>query len=140
MRLLKFVAKKSLLALGYPRLETVQPELGVYEVGAVRARVESTSPACQFFYPVDEISSKVRRKRRTRVKDVRTEAVDGLLNFLGGFGDGLMQMLQEKSHPCCYGMDPLSSIDNEQLACRYRWRRKQWIHRDSLEDNKKRRL
>ena len=114
MKLLKFVAKKSLLALGYPRLETIHPKLGVYKVGAVRARVESTAPACQFFYPVDEIPSKARRKRRRQVKYFRTEAVDGLLDFLGGFGDGLMQMLQEKSHPCSYGMDPLPSFDNEQ--------------------------
>ena len=114
MRLLKFVAKKSLLALGYPRLETIHPELGIYEVGAVRARVKETVPACQFFYPVDVIPSKVRRKRRKRVPYFRKEAVDGLLDFLGGFGDGLMQMLQEKPHPCWYGVDPLLSFEEDE--------------------------
>ncbi len=114
MRLLKFVAKKSLLALGYPRLETIHPELGVYEVGAVRARVKSTLPACQFFYPVDYIPSRDKRKRRKRVPYFRKEAVDGLLDFLGGFGDGLMQMLQEKPHPCYYGVDPLVSLEKEE--------------------------
>ena len=114
MRLLKFVAKKSLLALGYPRLETIHPELGIYEVGAVRARVKETAPACQFFYPVDTIPSKARRKRRKRVPYFRKEAVDGLLDFLGGFGDGLMQMLQEKPHPCWYGVDPILSFEEEE--------------------------
>ena len=78
------------------------------------ARVKETSPACQFFYPVDIIPSKARRKRRKRVPYFRKEAVDGLLDFLGGFGDGLMQMLQEKPHPCWYGVDPLLSFEEEE--------------------------
>ncbi len=113
MRLLKFVARKSLLALGYPRLETSHPELGVYEVGAIRARMAPELPACQFFYPVNSNSETSKKKRsksnNQKIPYYRKEAVDGLIDFLGGFGDGIMQMLQEKSHPLQrnYGMDPI---------------------------------
>ena len=106
MRLLKFVARKSLLALGYPKLELSHPELGVYEVGAFRGRMAPEIPACQFFYPVGDNS---KRTSKEKIPYFRPEAVDGLLDFLGGFGDGIVQMLQEKSHPLSkhYGMDPL---------------------------------
>jgi dienelactone hydrolase len=118
MRLLRLVARKSLLALGYPRLETSHPELGIHEVGALRARMAPDVPACQFFYPVED----KRRRRRFRrnhsrkrfVPYYREQAVDGLLDFLGGFGDGVAQMLQEKSHPLenTYGADPLTTQTN----------------------------
>jgi dienelactone hydrolase len=137
MKLLQFVARKSLLALGYPRLETSHPELGVHEVGAYRARMSLSPfvPACQFFYPVDPNSKTTKRerkekknkkgkdKRETTKVDVgfvpyyRKEAVDGLMEFLNGFGDGILQILQEKAHPLqdAYGVDPLLQHGGEQF-------------------------
>merc|ERR1712238_506875 len=101
-KVLQYVARKSLLALGYPRLETSHPELGVYEVGAYRGRIPSSSPlspsvpACQLFYPVattttpNSKSKTTRRERRKRnttnttknkkfVPYYRKEGVDGLM-------------------------------------------------------------
>jgi len=120
MRLLKYAARKSLLVLGYPKLEMSHPELGVYEVGAVRARMTPDVPACQFFYPV--VSDKGRGKTKKNKKNnnssketyFRREAAEGLVKYLGGFGDGILQFLGEQAHPLrtTYGADPLTLLSN----------------------------
>ena len=106
--------------------------MGVYEVGAYRARMSSEPfvPACQFFYPVDPNSKTTRRERKEKQKGkdgkretdfgfvpyYRKEGVDGLMDFMNGFGDGILQLLQEKAHPLqdAYGVDPLQLNNGEQ--------------------------
>ncbi|VEU38665.1 unnamed protein product [Pseudo-nitzschia multistriata] len=112
MRLVKTISRKSLLAFGYPKLETYHPELSVYDVGAVKVRMSPELPACQIFYPVEKDSEK------DHVDDVvpyyRPEAVEALVDYLNGFGDGIMQMLNEKSHPLqnTYAIAPLMVDSN----------------------------
>lgn len=112
MRILKYVAKKSLLAFGYPKLETTHPDRGVYDVGAVKTRMAPDVPACQFFYPVDKNRKKAddNNEETEFVPYYRKEAVEGLVEYLNGFGDGILQMLEETAHPLGdgYGAEPLT--------------------------------
>mmetsp|Transcript_2465 Transcript_2465/g.6583 ORF Transcript_2465/g.6583 Transcript_2465/m.6583 type:complete len:456 (+) Transcript_2465:575-1942(+) len=114
MNIAKAFARKALLAFGYPRFETSHPDLAVYEVGAIRVRIAPNLPACQFFYPVDTNS---KRDNDDFVPYFREEAVKGLLNYMNGFGDGIMQILEEKAHPLqeTYGVDPLILSSGEKL-------------------------
>eukprot|EP00536_Pseudo-nitzschia_multiseries_P004281 jgi/Psemu1/187689/e_gw1.70.38.1 len=107
MNLVKSLARKALLAFGYPKLETSHPDLALYDVGAVRVRMAPKLPACQIFYPVKKNSKK---DTNDFIPYYRREAVEGLLNYLNRFGDGILQILEEKAHPLqdTYAMDPLT--------------------------------
>lgn len=135
MRLLKYAAKKSLLLFGYPKFETSHPELGVYEVGALKARIASDVPACQFFYPCADkndaasaAGGQQQQHQQQQPKPTTTEkhgpvryfrraAVEGLVGYLNGFGDGILQFLEEKAHPLSdtYGADPLATPEGEKF-------------------------
>jgi len=116
----KFLVRKVLVALGYPKFETVHPELGAYEVGAIKIRLSPDFPPCQLFYPVEtKTTTKTtkmtnrnkKHKKNTFAPYYRPQSVKGLVKFLhnGDTVDGLIQMLQDAPHPLSdnYGADPL---------------------------------
>ena len=110
----KFIVRKVLVALGYPKFETVHPALGRYEVGAIRLRLSPDLPPCQLFYPVEPkgiAKTHTKNAKTTFVPYYRPQSVKGLVKFLhnGDTVDGLIQMLQDASHPLSdnYAADPL---------------------------------
>jgi len=109
MKLAKYLVRKSLLAFGYPKLETANPEVSIYRVGAIKVRMAPELPACQIFYPVEYKNENKYKNKNDFVPYFRKEAADGLITYLNGFGDGILQMLEEKPHPLqdTYAMDPL---------------------------------
>ena len=128
MRLLSSVTKKALLAFGYPRLN-IDPTTTIdinnnskntaslYNVGATKIRMSTDLPACQLFYPAADDDLKKKKKNENKNKFIpyfRKEAVTGLIDYLNGFGDGLLQMLEEKSHPCqkYYDCNPIMTTMN----------------------------
>ncbi|OEU05839.1 hypothetical protein FRACYDRAFT_266813 [Fragilariopsis cylindrus CCMP1102] len=138
MRLLSSVTKKALLAFGYPRLNidptTIDNNLSnnynskntassLYHVGATKIRMSTDLPACQLFYPAataisattdDDLTKKKNENKNKFIPYFRKEAVTGMIDYLNGFGDGLLQMLQEKSHPCqqYYDCNPIMTTMN----------------------------
>jgi hypothetical protein len=136
MRLLSSVTKKALLAFGYPRLN-IDPTIStdnidannpssfpkLYNVGAAKLHMSIDIPACQFFYPAAataDDNENEKKKKNENEKNAnfrpyfRKKAVIGMIEYLNGYGDGLLQMLEEKSHPCqkYYGCNPIE-LNNE---------------------------
>ncbi|KAG7341571.1 acetylhydrolase [Nitzschia inconspicua] len=103
--MLTFLIRKLLLTLGYPRLEPSGHLVGPYRhIGALQVRIPD-STACQIFYPSQSNNNSKKNNNRS-VPYFRPEAVQGLVGYLR-FGDGLLEFLSEKSHPCCWNVDPL---------------------------------
>ncbi|OEU19515.1 hypothetical protein FRACYDRAFT_235572 [Fragilariopsis cylindrus CCMP1102] len=127
MRLLSSVTKKALLAFGYPRLNIDPTTIdndnlsnnnnskntasSLYNVGATKIRMSTDLPACQLFYPADDDLKKKKNENSQKfIPYFRKEAVTGMIDYLNGFGDGVLQMLEEKSHPCqqYYDCNPIT--------------------------------
>ena len=116
----KVLIRKALLALGFPKIETRHPHLGVYEVGAIKIRLSPELPTVQLFYPAVERQQQQQqeansnKKKKKFVSYYRPKAVEGLIKFLpnSDFVDGILQFLQETPHPNHYGADPIQSNNN----------------------------
>ncbi|KAG7358482.1 acetylhydrolase [Nitzschia inconspicua] len=108
--MLTFLIRKLLLTFGYPRLESSHNLVGPYRhVGALQVRIPD-STACQIFYP-SQSNNKSNKKNRP-VPYFRPEAVQGLVDYLR-FGGGLLEFLSERSHPCCWNVDPYPLPDQK---------------------------
>ena len=106
----KFVIRKILLVFGFPKLETIHPELGEYNVGALKIRLSKDLTPCQLFYPVEKDAKRANKKF---VGYYRPQAVKGLIKFMetGESADGVLQFLQDAKHPNLkyYGAEPMSA-------------------------------
>jgi dienelactone hydrolase len=111
--------KKLFLVTGYPRLLSFHDaKNGGSAVGVIQVRIPDAIQA-QVFYPTttadtdDDDESSGQRRRRNKNKNssptkqyFRPEAVQGLIDYMRGYGDGMLQFLSDTSHPCRYEVDP----------------------------------
>jgi Cofactor assembly of complex C subunit B, CCB2/CCB4/Platelet-activating factor acetylhydrolase, isoform II len=111
--MLTFFIRKLLLTLGYPRLEKSHQVVGPYRnIGALQVRIPDAT-ACQIFYPAAVMDKKKKKQQQQhRQPYFRPEAVQGLIDYLR-FGDGLLQLLSETQHPCCWQAEPLMENNNK---------------------------
>ncbi len=116
----KFVIRKILLVFGFPKLETIHPELGEYDVGALKIRLSKELTPCQFFYPVEKDAKRASKKF---VGYYRPAAVKGLIKFMetGESADGVLQFLQDAKHPNLkyYGATPMSTSRNRNNGTKF---------------------
>jgi dienelactone hydrolase len=121
----KFFVRKLLIALGYPKLRVIHPQLGIYDVGSIQVRLSNDLPATQIFYPVGVLKETTTKTKPTTTKQkefvpyFRPEAVKGFSDFLYKLSnkegiDWILQMLREVPHPLSetYGDDPLQQQDS----------------------------
>ena len=89
---------------------------------------EQHLPACQIFYPAavatenQEDGKNTNKKKKHHhnkfVPYFRKEAVTGMIDYLQGFGQGLLHYLHDTAHPCAryYGADPLDPSPTQQSS------------------------